>query len=49
MIEGIAFVLVVALVAGLAGLGLGILLSRPLTRLADRSGVEDEDPGDGRG
>ncbi len=54
MIEGIAFVLVIALVAGLAGLGLGILLSRPLSRLADRAladatDSEEVDPGDRRG
>ncbi len=39
---------VAALLIGLAGVGLGMLLSRPLSRLAERSLSEDEDPGDGR-
>lgn len=47
MVDALLFV-VAALVIGLAGVGLGMLLSRPLSRLADRSLSEDEDPGDGR-
>jgi hypothetical protein len=47
MVEVLLFVLA-ALVIGLAGVGLGMLLARPLSRLADRSLSEDEDPGDGR-
>lgn len=37
-----------ALVVGLVGLGLGMLLSRPLSRLAQRALSEDGEPGDGR-
>ena len=47
IVEALLFV-VAALVIGLAGVGLGMLLSRPLSRLAERSLSEDEDRGDGR-
>jgi hypothetical protein len=48
MIADVLLFLAVALVVGLAGLGLGMLLSRPLSRLADRALSEDDEPGDGR-
>lgn len=41
------FIVVVALVAGAAGLGLGIVLSRTIIqRIADRAMRDDEEPDD---
>ena len=48
MIGDALLVLAGALVIGLAGVGLGMLLSRPLSRLAERALSEDEEAGDGR-
>ena len=48
MIADALVLLAAALVIGLAGVGLGMLLSRPLSRLAERTLSQDEGPGDGR-
>lgn len=48
MITDLLLFVAVVLVVGLAGLGLGMLLSRPLSRIAERALSDDEEPGDGR-
>ncbi len=45
--ELLAFV-AIALVVALVGIGLGMLLARPLSRLAERALSEEDDRGDGR-
>lgn len=47
MIGDLAILAGIVVIAGLAGVALGMLLSRPLSRLADRGSAEDEDPVDG--
>ncbi len=47
IVELLAF-LAAALLLGLVGLAVGMLLARPLMRLADRGSTDDEGSGDER-
>jgi hypothetical protein len=46
-VEGLALVLLIALVAAVVGVGFGIFLLAPRTaRMLDRAEADDEEPGD---
>jgi len=46
-VEGLALVLLIALVAAVVGVGFGIFLLAPrIARMLDRAEADDEEPGD---